>query len=294
MDVLIYGVINSVVYMLMALGFTLVYGVSRLPNFAHGALYVLTGFLTWTFVNNLNLNYFLSIIITLVIVSLLGAGLYAFVLKRVRGMPVSEIIVSFAIALIILEGLRLQDIGPFKGFIGSSYALPAFIEGTVSIAGVTVDYQRLIIIAVGAVLVVGMWVFTRHQKVGLAFRGMAQDERAAMMLGIDSDRMAVVALAVGSALAGVAAITVYPLGQITAESGYHVLNAALAVCIVGGLGSWMGAILASFIFGFATTAAAFFGAPRYQDVILFALIVLVLIVRPSGLFGRQKELEERV
>jgi len=294
MDVLIYGLVNSVVYMLMAAGFTLVYGVSRLPNFAHGALYVLTGFLTWTFVNSLNLNYFLSIVITLVIVSALGAGLYAFVLKRVRGMPVSEIIVSFAIALIILEGLRLQDIGGFKGFIGSSYSLPAFLQGTFSIAGVTLDYQRLLIIVVGVVVVVGMWVFTRHQKVGLAFRGMAQDERAAMMLGIDSDRMAVVALAVGSALAGVAAVTIYPLGQITAESGYHVLNAALAVCIVGGLGSWMGAILASFIFGFATTAAAFFGAPRYQDVILFALIILVLIVRPSGLFGRQKELEERV
>jgi len=78
------------------------------------------------------------------------------------------------------------------------------------------------------------------------------------------------------------------------ETGYHVLNAALAVCIVGGLGSWMGAILASFIFGYATTLAAFLGASKYQDVILFGLIVAVLIIRPSGLFGRQKELEERV
>ena len=294
MDIVIFGFVNSVIYMLMAAGFTLVYGVSRLPNFAHGALYVLTGFLTWTFLNSLGINYFLSIVISVVIVAALGAGLYRFVLMRVRGMPVSEIIVSFAIALIILEGLRLQGIGGFKGFIGSSYTLPTFIGGTVSIGGVTLDVQRILIVAIGIVIVLLMWLFTRRQKVGLAFRGMAQDERAAMMLGIDSDKMAVAALAVGSALAGIAAISILPLGQITAESGYHVLNAALAVCIVGGLGSWMGAIIASLIFGYATTIASFAGASRYQDVILFGLIILVLILRPSGLFGRQKELEERV
>lgn len=294
MDILIYGLVNSIIFVLMAAGFTLVYGVSRLPNFAHGALYVLTGFLVWTFVNSVGLNYFLSILITIIIVALLGAFLYRFVLMRVRGMPVSEIIVSFAVALIILEGLRLQGIGSFKGFIGSSYTLPAFIGGTVSIAGVVIDVQRLLIVAIGLVIVFLMWVFTRRQKIGLAFRGMAQDEHAAMMLGIDSDFMAVLALGVGSSLAAIAAVAVYPLGQVTAESGYHVLNAALAVCIVGGLGSWMGAILASFIFGYATTLASFVGAAKYQDVILFGLIIVVLIVRPSGLFGRQKELEERV
>ncbi|NLG67724.1 MAG: branched-chain amino acid ABC transporter permease, partial [Actinobacteria bacterium] len=245
MDILIFGLVNSMTYVLMAAGFTLVYGVSRLPNFAHGALYVLTGFLVWTFVNSAGLNYFVSIVITIVIVALLGALLYRFVLMRVRGMPVSEIIVSFAVALIVLEGLRLQNLGPFKGFIGSSYTLPAFISGTVSIAGVVIDIQRLLIVGIGLAIVLFMWVFTRRQKIGLAFRGMAQDEHAAMMLGIDSDFMAVLALAVGSSLAAVAAVAVYPLGQVTVETGYHVLNAALAVCIVGGLGSWMGAILAS-------------------------------------------------
>ncbi len=294
MDILIFGLVNSMTYVLMAAGFTLVYGVSRLPNFAHGALYVLTGFLVWTFVNSAGVNYFVSIVITIVIVAVLGALLYRFVLMRVRGMPVSEIIVSFAVALIVLEGLRLQNLGPFKGFIGSSYTLPAFISGTVSIAGVVIDIQRLLIVGIGLAIVLFMWVFTRRQKIGLAFRGMAQDEHAAMMLGIDSDFMAVLALAVGSSLAAVAAVAVYPLGQVTVETGYHVLNAALAVCIVGGLGSWMGAILASFIFGYATTLAAFLGASKYQDVILFGLIVAVLIIRPSGLFGRQKELEERV
>ena len=141
MDILIFGLVNSMTYVLMAAGFTLVYGVSRLPNFAHGALYVLTGFLVWTFVNSAGVNYFVSIVITIVIVAVLGALLYRFVLMRVRGMPVSEIIVSFAVALIVLEGLRLQNLGPFKGFIGSSYTLPAFISGTVSIAAWSLTYN---------------------------------------------------------------------------------------------------------------------------------------------------------
>lgn len=294
MDILLYGLINSMVYVLMAVGFTLVYGVSRLANFAHGALYVLTGFLVWTWVNSVGINYFLSIMITLVIMMVIGACLYRFILIRVRGMPVSEIIVTFAVALMLLEGLRLQGIGSFKGFIGTSYTLAPFIDASVSIAGVPVDVHRLLVVGMGVAVVLLVSLFTHRHKIGLAFRAMAQDERAAMMLGIDSDLMAVLAMGVGSLLAAIAAVAIYPLGQVTAESGYHVLNIALGACIVGGLGSWGGAILASFILGYATTIASFLGASRYQDVILFGLIVVVLIIRPSGLFGKQKELEERV
>jgi branched-chain amino acid transport system permease protein len=117
MDILIYGTVNSVTFALIAVGFTLVYGVSRLPNFAHGALYVLVGFLTWSLVNDFKLFYPLAILISLVIVSLLGAVIYRVVLIRLRGLPTSEIIASFAVGLIILEGLRLQG-WRVQGFIG--------------------------------------------------------------------------------------------------------------------------------------------------------------------------------
>src|SRR5512143_1875905 len=127
MDILIYGTVNSLTFALIAVGFALVYGVSRLPNFAHGALYVLVGFLTWTLVVDLKLNYLLSVLIALVASSLLGAAIYRLVLIRLRGLPTSEIIASFAVGLIVLEGLRLQGIGGFKGFIGPFYVLPSFI-----------------------------------------------------------------------------------------------------------------------------------------------------------------------
>jgi branched-chain amino acid transport system permease protein len=294
MEILIYGTVNSIIFALIAVGFTLVYGVSRVPNFAHGSIYVLVGFLTWSFVNDLKMNYALAILISLAISAILGLLIYRIVLIRLRGMATSEIISSFAVSLIILEGLRMQGIAGFKGFIGPFYVLRPFVEGKLNISGVFIDYQRLIIIGAGASVVALLWLFTHFTKMGLSLRAIAQDERAAMMLGINSDRTAMVSMAIGSSLAGLAAVIILPLGNIAAEAGYRVLIYALAVCIIGGLGSWGGAVLASFVIGFAMKiSTALFGA-LWESVVLVGTIILILLLRPSGLLGKQKELEERV
>ena len=288
MQILIYGTINSVSLALFALGFAMVYGVSRLPNFAHGALYVLSGFITWSLVNSLGINYLISIILAIIITGIIGALIYQFVLIRVRGMEISEIMATYAIGLAILEGLR------YGGFRGMTYTLPAFIDGSVELAGIPVDYQRLLVVGIGAAVVAFLWLFTHYTRVGLALRGMAQDERAAMMLGIDSDLMAVAAMGFGSMLAALAAVLLLPLGNIVVESGYNVLILAIAVCIVGGLGSWMGAVLAAFLIGFAQILTVVYLGAHFQMVVALLAIILTLILKPSGLFGRQKELEERV
>ncbi len=288
MDILIYGTINSVVLALYALGFALVYGISRLPNFAHGALYVLSGFITWSLLNILGLPYLPAIILTMIITAVIGALIYQFVLIRIRGMEISEIIASYAIGLAIIESLR------YFGFRGMTYTLPAFVEGSIDIGDIPVDYHRLIIVGIGLVVVLLLWLFTHYTKIGLALRGMAQDERAALMLGIDSDMMAIVAMAFGSMLAALAAILLLPLGNIVVESGYNVLILAIAVCIVGGLGSWVGSIFAAFLIGFAQILTAVYLGSHYQMVVALLAIIITLIVKPSGLFGQQKELEERV
>ncbi len=288
MEILIYGTINSIALALYALGFAMVYGVSRLPNFAHGALYVLSGFIVWFFLNSMGVNYLLSILLAVLATGVIGALLYQFVLIRVRGMEISEIIASYAIGLAILEGLR------WGGFKGLTYTLPAFIDGSVMIAGIPVDYHRLCVVGIGTALVIALWFFTRYTRIGLALRGMAQDERAALMLGIDSDIMALVAMGLGSMLAALAAILLLPLGNIVVESGYNVLILAIAVCIVGGLGSWVGAVLAAFLIGFAQILTVVYLGTHFQMVVALLAIILTLILKPSGLFGRQKELEERV
>jgi len=288
MDILIYGIINSFSLALMAIGFTLVYGISRLPNFAHGALYVVTGFVVWSFLNLLKIHYALSILIALVIMGLVGAFIYRFILIRVRGIATSEIIASYAMGLAILEALR------WGGFKGMTYTLPVFIEGSIEIGGIPVDLQRVIVIGVGIVVVTFLWLFTHYNRIGLALRGMAQDEHAAMMLGIDSDWMAIIAMSLGSILAGLSAMVLLPLGNIVVEAGYNVLILSIAVCIVGGLGSWVGAVLAAFMIGFIQIITVAYIQSHFHMVVALLAIIITLILRPSGLFGRQKELEERV
>ncbi len=288
MDILVYGIINSATLALMALGFTLVYGISRLPNFAHGALYVTAGYIAWQLLRTLGLPYLLAGLGAILIIALIGAAMYQFILVRVRGMSISEIIASYAIGLAALEGLR------WGGLKGATFILPPFVAGSVNLLGVSVDIQRLLVVGLGAVLVGGLWLFVNHNRLGLALKGMAQDERAALTLGIDSDRMAVVAMALGSAFAAAAALVLLPLGNIVVEAGYNVLIMAVAVCIVGGLGSWTGAVLAAFLIGFAQILTVVLLGPHYQVVVAILAIILTLIWKPSGLFGRQKELEERV
>jgi branched-chain amino acid transport system permease protein len=294
MDILIYGTVNSVIFALIAVGFTLVYGVSRVPNFAHGSIYVLVGFLTWSLVNDLKIHYFPAVLVSIIIAALLGLIIYRFVLIRLRGLATSEIIASFAVSLIILEGLRMQGIAGFKGFIGPFYVLRPFVEGKITIWGVFVDYQRLLIIVAGLGIISVLWLFTHYTKMGLSLRAIAQDEQAAMMLGVNSDRTAMISLSIGSALAGLAAVTILPLGNVTAEAGYKVLIYALAVCIIGGLGSWAGAVLASFVLGFAMKVCTVLFGAVWESVVLVGTIILILLFKPSGLLGRQKELEERV
>jgi branched-chain amino acid transport system permease protein len=203
-------------------------------------------------------------------------------------MAISEIIASYAIGLAILEGLR------WGGLKGATFTLPPFVDGSIDLFGISVDFQRLLVVVIGAALFAGLWLFVSTTRLGLALKGMAQDERAALTLGIDSDFMAVVAMALGSILAGIAGLVLFPLGNIVVEAGYNVLIMAVAVCIVGGLGSWTGAILAAFVIGFAQILTVKYLGTHYQMVVALLAIIVTLILRPSGLFGQQKELEERV
>lgn len=288
LSILIYGLINSAILALTALGFSLTYGVSRVANFAYGALYILAGFAAWFLLHRLHLPAWLSMPLSILLTALLGAVLYRAVLMRVRGMPISEMIVTFALGTAILEALR------FFGFLGSHYTLPTISQGTVGALGVPVDHQRLFVLFSSLLLFFALWFFARHTKTGLALRAIAQDEQAAMMIGIDAERIATLSVAIGAGLAALSAMILLPLSFIATESGANILVYAIAVCIVGGLESVAGVILASLLIGYAQILTVAYIGPHYQMIVALLAILLTLIFKPSGLFGKQKELEERV
>jgi branched-chain amino acid transport system permease protein len=288
MEILIYGITNSVTLALMAIGFSLTFGISGLPNFAHGAFYLLGGILTWIFINQLGIPFLFSALISIVLVGLLGFLLYWGLMLRLRGLAINEVIATLATAIVVIEILR------WLGFSGFTYVLPEFIKGSVQIGNVWLDYQRIFLVAIGVALIIFFYLFTHFTKIGLSFRAIAQNERTAISLGIDSDWTAALSLAFGSALAVVAGLAILPLGSIDTEVGYDILIYALAVGIVGGLESIPGVVLASFILGFCQIAVATFFRAQWQTVVTLAAIVIILAVKPSGIFGKYKELEERV
>jgi branched-chain amino acid transport system permease protein len=272
----------------MAIGFNLTFGISGVANFAYGALYVTAAYVSWMLLNLLNLPYFISALLSILFTTLLGALMYRFVLLRVRGQALSEVIATFGIGLAILELFR------YLGFVGFEYTLPVFIDQSFFVLGAYVDMQRILIVIFGVLLILGLWVFTHHTSLGLAFRGIAQDERTALSLGIDSDWIATLAVSFGAGLAAIASTIIIPLGSISPSEGYSVLIKALAVCIIGGLGSTGGVIVASFIIGFAERFTDSYISSHWTMIVSLAAILIVLIVKPSGLFGEQKELEERI
>lgn len=287
-SVLVYGLVNSVILILTALGFSLTFGLSRVANFAHGGLYLMAGFLAWIMLYALGLPYGIAIVLAILITGIIGAVMYQVVLLRVRGIELSEVIATFAVGVAILEFFR------WAGFVTYEFNLPPFVKGRIEIIGVFIDYQRLFVIGVGIALALLLWLFTHHTKTGLALRGIAQDEHTALTLGIESDWAAMLSVALGSALTAVAALTILPLGIISINIGYEVLLIAVAVAVLGGLESTVGLIIGGLVLGYSQVIAANYLGPHWMMVVYLAAIVLVLAIKPSGLLGKFKELEERV
>jgi branched-chain amino acid transport system permease protein len=286
--ILIVGLLYSAQMALIALGFSLTFGISGVANLAYGAMYILGGYFCWHLLMTLGLPYWLAVILAVIGTGIIGAAIYRLVLLRVRGIMLSEVIATFGLGIAILELLR------WGGLSGYSYALPPFVIGNINILGITVAYQRLIILVLGLVLVLCLWIFTHHTRIGRAFRGIAQNERTALSFGINSDMIGMLSVSIGTAMAAIAAITILPEGLITVNRGYEVLIIAFAVGIVAGLESTIGIVVAAFILGFSQTIAAYYAGTHWIMIVNLLAIIVILVIKPSGLFGKFKELEERV
>jgi branched-chain amino acid transport system permease protein len=284
----VYAIINSVILILMSIGFNLTFGISGVSNFAYGALYILAAFVTWMLLYLVGIPYLVAALISIVFTAFIGALMYRFILMRVRGQALSEVIATFGIGLAILEFFR------YLGFIGIEYSLPVFIDESVMIGDVYVDVQRILIVISAVVLVFLLWLFVHHTSLGLAFRGIAQDERTALTFGMDSDWIATLSVSFGAGLAAIAATIIIPLGTISVSQGYDVLINALAVSIIGGLGSTGGVIVASLVVGFAQRFTDTYIGSHWTMIVSLIAILIVLVIKPSGLYGKQKELEERI
>lgn len=279
-NIIVYGLVASGVYALLAVGFSLIFGVARIVNLSHTAFYMLAAYLIYGLTSAAGLNLYLSIIIAIVAVTIIGTITYKLLIARVRQHEATTLIVTIAIAVIIQEAL-------LKGFGGGPRSISKLISGSIDIFGVTVLNQQLLTFGVVILLLLATWLFLMKTKSGTAIRAIAQDREVANLMGINVPRMEMLTMAISVGLAAIAGALVAPLLLVTPGMWTHPLVMILAVVVLGGLGSLQGSLIGALILGFAENLVVFL-APSgafLKTSVALTIMLIVILIKPEGLFG---------
>ncbi|WP_257351690.1 branched-chain amino acid ABC transporter permease [Pseudalkalibacillus decolorationis] len=284
MELLVQQLFNGLtvgsVYSLVALGLTLVYGILHIPNFAHGALYMLGGYVTLTMMLLWGLNYWLAIVISILVIGLLGVLMERLVFHPLRkAPPIHDKIAAIGI-LLFLEALAQLIWGADYRTMSTPYGQ------VINIFGITFTMQR-ILINVGAIFVMVMlYLFLKKTFVGSAIIAMSQNREGAHLVGINTNKVAMLTFMISGGLAAIAASLSAPINLVFPGMGHLVVLKAFVIIILGGMGSIPGAIVGGYILGFTESLGATYISNDYKDLIAFLLLVIILSIKPQGLFAK--------
>lgn len=273
------GLIIGLLYLLMAIGFTLVFGVMRVVNFAHGEFYMLGAFIAYVCVTRLQLPFLVAVFATFAVTLLAGWLIEVLVLKGFRGNELNGMISTIGLAMVLQNG-ALLIFGP------DPQSMPPAAEGVISLGPIMLPMSRLYVVAFSIVVLVLLYLFLMHSKGGRALRAVVQDTEIASAQGIRSHLMYPLGFGIGVALAAVAGALMAPVFSVSPGIGGTPLLKAFIVVILGGLGSIPGAALASLLLGVVESAANTFMSSSMSDMLLFGFVMLMLVFRPSGLLGK--------
>ena len=274
------GVLTGILYVLVALGLTLIYGILHIVNFAHGEIYMLGAMAVFYLhvVGGLPLVPTLAAVIVLLSV-LLGVAVERGVFRSLRGQWLQLVVASVGISLVI------QSVG-WIVFGIQEKSVPSYLPGIVQFLGVRLPRERLLAAAVALVLVAGLYLLVYRTKAGLAMRAIEEDEETARMLGVNANRVASLSVALGFVLAAVAGAFVAPVYSLNPGMGLEPILMSFLIIIVGGLGSITGTVLAGLLVGvLQSVGAVLFGAEAAYGIV-FVVMIAVLVLRPAGLLGQ--------
>src|SRR5215470_13486089 len=289
MTVVLQQVINGVVlgslYVLVALGLTLIYGVLVQINFAHADVVTLGAFAAYFFVNGIGGSYLASIAVALAVGAALGWLMNAaiFAPLRERGSELLPLIATIGVS-VMLENAMLAWFGPIPYAFETPYS-----NQVVRLGGVFITVQNLLIIAVSATTIALLYAFMRFTFLGKALRAVSQDRETAGLMGIDPDRLIMLTFVIASALAGMGGAMLGPVLVLTPFAGTSVIVKAFAIVITGGFGNFDGTILAGLLVGLIESYTTQYLGPGMIDIIVFALLLATLAIRPTGLIAEKRE-----
>jgi branched-chain amino acid transport system permease protein len=281
---LLWGLAHGCIYILLATGLNIIFGVMKLVNFAHGQLLMIGAYIAFAAATALGLNAYIAILVAMGVVALIGVGLERFTFRRVLGTDkLNEIFVSLGLiyvfenAAVLLWGNSSHQISsPFQGL-------------QLSLGGVSMGYDRLLAISIVIIILIALFLLLKKTKIGLAMRATSQKSNASMLMGVNIEKVYIFTFALGAALAGAAGALYGIIFPFNPTIGALPTIKAFAIIIIGGLGSIPGAVIGGLLYGIAENTAVYFLGGIWQDAIAFALLIIVLVIKPTGIFGEKGE-----
>ncbi|MBB3455649.1 branched-chain amino acid transport system permease protein [Rhizobium sp. BK313] len=278
---LLIGLINGSFYALLSLGLAIIFGMLRVINFAHGAIYMLGAFTAYLLLAYAGIGYWPSLVLAPLIVGLFGAVVERLCLRRLYKVdPLYGLLFTFGMALTIEGTFRY-----LYGSSGQPYAVPTALAGGVNLGFMFLPIYRGWVIVVSLVVCIGTWLLIEKTKLGAYLRAATENSVLVQVFGVNVPVLLTLTYAFGVALAALAGVLAAPIYQVSPLMGSNIIIIVFAVVVVGGMGSIMGAIVTGYLLGVAEGLTKVF-YPEASNIVIFVIMAIVLLLRPAGLFGR--------
>ena len=273
------GLVLGMLFVLLAVGLSLIFGLMTVVNFSHGALYMLGAYCT-VFLLTFTKSFWVALVVAPLIIGAFGLLMERFLIRRLYGRsPDDPLLLTFGLSLVLVETAKL-----IWGKIGLTLDPPKELGGVVNLGFMVFPAYRLFVIAVTLAVLIALWAFLTRTNVGLIIRAGTRDPLMVRALGIDLNRIWLLVFGIGCALAGLAGALAGPMRGAYAEMGVTMVIESFVVIVVGGMGSLLGAVVAGLLMGQVVGMTTLF-APKLAEIMVFVVMALVLLVRPSGIFG---------
>ncbi len=280
------GLVLGMIFIILAIGLSLIFGLLTVVNFAHGAFYMWGAYAALLCMGYLG-NFWVSLIVVPLLIGGVGILVEYFMVRRLYGLnPDYPLLLTFGLSLIMIEGVRV-----FFGTSDYPFSAPVFLQDSVNFLNLFVfPKYRIFVILITSFVILLLWLFLEKTDIGLIIRAGTRDSEMVRLLGIDISKIWLVVFGMGTGLAGLAGILAAPMRGVYPEMGIAMLVECFVVIVVGGMGSLKGAVLSGLILGQVVSLTSLF-IPEMSNVVIFIVMAIVLLIRPSGLFGRAGLLE---
>lgn len=281
---LVNGIATGSSYALIALGYTMVYGTIKLINFAHGDVYMMGAFVGYFLITKYEMNVVLATLCAMAVSSLLGVVIERVAYKPLRNSTrVAALITAIGVSY-FLQNIMVYFLGPET----RSFPSPLQVQ-VYNLAGIRINSNQIIILVVTILVMLLLQFIVQKTKMGKAMRAVAVDQEAAQLMGINVDKVISLTFAIGSALAGLGGVMIgMYYSNVSPLMGATPGLKSFIAAVVGGIGSIPGAMVGGYLIAILEAVVTFLGGSRYKDAVVYALLIIVLLVKPSGLFGKRQ------